>query len=111
MMKFRSLQFSQSPEPAGKVLVLLNKFWLGLSICALMLFSSLVVAQAQSAHGNEITPPSVPPGSGLEIDAGNVPFLLGHGDGTQNYFCAPCDPTKVNLTPKGQLCSTMTGAN
>jgi len=95
MMKFRSLQFNQqSPETAGKVRMLLNKFWLCMSICALVLFSNLVVAQAQSARGNEIIPPSVPPG--LEIDAGNVPFLIGHGDGTQNYVCAPCDPATPN---------------
>ena len=97
MMKFRNLQFNQqSPETAGKVRMLLNKFWLCMSICALVVFSNLVVAQAQNARGNEIIPPSVPPGSGLEIDAGNVPFLLGHGDGTQNYVCAPCDPTNAN---------------
>lgn len=72
----------------------MNKLRLWLSIFALMLFSNLAVAQAQSASANEITPPSVP--DGLGVEPGNVPFLVGHADGTQNYFCAPCDPTKPN---------------
>jgi hypothetical protein len=105
MQKFLSLQ-----QPAGKIDVLKNKLWLLVSILGLMLFSSLVVAQAQTPKGDEITPPAVPPG--LEIDPGNVPFLLGHGDGTQNYVCAPCDPTTANcpvgvkftlFTPKATL--------
>ena len=95
MKKFRSSQFrQQSPTLKGQILVLINKFWMGLSICALVLFSNLVIVHAQGARGNEIVPPSVPPG--LEIDEGNVPFLVGHGDGTQNYVCAPCDKTLAN---------------
>ena len=95
MRKSCSLQLSQrSPKPAEKILPRINKLGLWLSIFGLMLISNLIVAQAQNARGDEITPPSVP--AGLEIDPGNVPFLLGHGDGTQNYVCAPCDPTKAN---------------
>ena len=37
-------------------------------------------------------PPSVPAGIGVE--PGNEVFLVGHGRGTQNYVCSPCDPTR-----------------
>jgi len=32
-------------------------------------------------------PPSLPPGSGIQVTDGSVPFLLGHATGTQNYTC------------------------
>lgn len=90
MKKFTNLQFGQrGPKPAR-----MNKLRLWLSIFGLMLFSNLAVAQAQSVRANEVTPPSVP--AGLDVEPGNVPFLLGHAEGTQNYVCAPCDPTKAN---------------
>lgn len=54
----------------------------------------LMVSLPQLAHAqNSISPPIAP---GLEVEAGNEPFLLGRGVGTQNYVCAPCDPTKAN---------------
>ena len=88
MKELRALQLSQ-------ILARVSKLWLALSILGVMLVSNMCVAQAQNArHSNEIPVPSVPPG--LDIDSGNVPFLLGHADGTQNYVCSPCDPTKAN---------------
>src|SRR5262249_52640149 len=40
------------------------------------------------AHAAQVTPPPVP--TALEVEAGNRPFLEGHGVGTQNYICLPC---------------------
>ena len=55
----------------------------------------LMVSLPQLAHAQDIiSPPIVPPG--LEVEEGNEVFLLGRGVGTQNYVCAPCDPTKAN---------------
>ena len=36
---------------------------------------------------DRLNPPRVP--AGLEVEAGNEPFLVGHADGTQNYICLP----------------------
>jgi hypothetical protein len=90
MKKFTNLQFGQRIRKPARM----NRPWLWLSLLGLMLFSNFVVAQAQSARGNEITPPSVP--AGLDVEPGNVPFLVGHADGSQNYVCSPCDPTKAS---------------
>ena len=44
------------------------------------------------AHAGHVTPPTVP--ETIKVPAGNTPFLLGHGVGTQNYICLPCpNPT------------------
>src|SRR4029453_17297842 len=54
-----------------------------------------MVSLPQLAHAQDsISPPIVP--AGLDVEAGNEVFLLGRGVGTQNYVCAPCDPTKPN---------------
>ena len=37
------------------------------------------------AHAANPSPPTVPPA--IQVPAGNVPFLLGHATGTQNYTC------------------------
>ena len=44
-------------------------------------------ALPHAAHAQTVTPPSVP--AGLEVEAGNEAFLLGHGVGSQNYVCQP----------------------
>jgi hypothetical protein len=62
--------------------------------CATALAVGFMVSRPQPAHAQKITPPPVP--TGIEVEAGNEVFLLGHGVGTQNYVCAPCDPTKPN---------------
>lgn len=41
----------------------------------------------QPALADHVTPPSVP--FDLQVEAGNVPFLVGHAFGTQNYICLP----------------------
>ncbi len=37
------------------------------------------------AFAGTITPPSVP--ARIQVPAGNIPFLVGHATGTQNYTC------------------------
>jgi uncharacterized protein DUF3455 len=44
-------------------------------------------ALPRAASAQSITPPPVP--ANLEVPAGNEPFLLGRGVGTQNYVCVP----------------------
>ena len=39
------------------------------------------------AHAAVLPPPGVP--DAIKVPAGNVPFLLGHATGTQNYTCKP----------------------
>jgi len=46
----------------------------------------MLTTGVRAAHADEITPPQVP--DGLGVEDGNVPFLIGHGIGTQNYVCA-----------------------
>jgi Protein of unknown function (DUF3455) len=36
-------------------------------------------------HADNVTPPTVP--TDIQVGAGNVPFLVGHATGTQNYTC------------------------
>ena len=64
--------------------------------CATALAVGFMVSLPQPAQAQKITPPPVP--AGIEVEAGNEVFLLGHGVGTQNYVCAPCDTTKPNCT-------------
>lgn len=52
--------------------------------------SATVPAKAAAQHGSDglsIKPPHVP--ENLRVEKGFVPFLEGHGDGTQNYVCKP----------------------
>lgn len=48
---------------------------------------ALAIAQPYSAHAQTVTPPPVP--TDIRVPAGNQAFLIGHGDGTQNYVCSP----------------------
>jgi hypothetical protein len=54
---------------------------------AAALAAAFVVSLLQPARAGEITPPPVPPN--LEIEEGNIAFLVGHAAGTQNYVCLP----------------------
>ena len=49
--------------------------------------AAAAMAIAPRAHAEEIVVPAVP--FNLTIDDGFVPFLVGHGEGTQNYICLP----------------------
>ena len=73
--------------------------------CVTTLAMAFTLALPLAAHAQSLTPPSVPPG--LEVDAPNQPFLLGHGVGTQNYECQPVGPLGrvdwVLFTPQANL--------
>jgi uncharacterized protein DUF3455 len=48
---------------------------------------ALTMALPLAAHAQSVTPPPVP--AGIQVPEGNQAFLIGHGDGTQNYVCSP----------------------
>ena len=56
---------------------------------ALITSLAMAVALATSARAEEVIPPQVP--SSLTVPSGNVPYLVGHAVGTQNYACVPTD--------------------
>jgi len=58
-----------------------------LIVCATAAATAFAVALPQAARADQIIVPPVP--VEVAVDAGNVPFLLGHGFGTQNYVCLP----------------------
>jgi hypothetical protein len=47
------------------------------------------------AHAAVLSPPSVP--NDIKVPAGNVPFLLGHATGTQNYTCQPSSTSSTGF--------------
>jgi hypothetical protein len=57
--------------------------------CIPILGLSLLCALPLGAQAQTVTPPTVPPG--LEVEAPNQAFLVGHAFGTQNYECQPVD--------------------
>ncbi len=59
------------------------------TFAAFMLFTLAVVTMAASlaAAGQTVTPPPVP--ENLEIEEGNVAYLMAHAVGTQNHICLP----------------------
>jgi hypothetical protein len=57
--------------------------------CIRVMGVSLLCALPHAAQAQTVTPPVVPPG--LEVDAPNQAFLVGHAFGTQNYECQPVD--------------------
>lgn len=70
---------------------------LPIGVIGLMIIFTLVGLRAevaQAASGDTITPPPFP--TDIQVEQGNEAYLLGRGVGTQNYVCAPCDPTKAN---------------
>ena len=74
--------------------------------CATALAAAATVSLAHgnhSDHGDEITVPPVP--ANIQVSAGNRPFFVGHGVGTQNYVCLPSGTTfKYTLfTPQATL--------
>ncbi len=52
-----------------------------------LVVAALAVWQPQPARADNLTPPAVP--DGLQVDAPNTLFLVGHAYGTQNYVCVP----------------------
>ena len=49
--------------------------------------AAFTVGLPRAAHADDVTPPPVP--DNLKVGAGNVPFLVCHAIGTQNYVCGP----------------------
>jgi Protein of unknown function (DUF3455) len=74
--------------------------------CITVLGTVFTLAVPAAAHAQVVTPP-VP--AGLEVPAGNVPFLLGRGVGTQNYECQPANTIGqvawILFTPQATLFS------
>jgi Protein of unknown function (DUF3455) len=58
-----------------------------LTACAAALAMAFAVALPGQAHAENILVPPVP--GNIAVRAGNEPFLVGHGIGTQNYVCLP----------------------
>jgi hypothetical protein len=60
---------------------------------------------AQPAYAHRVVAPAVP--YSLRVPDGNVVFLEGHGDGTQNYVCSPSGAgfAWVLFTPEATLSS------
>jgi hypothetical protein len=58
-----------------------------LTACATALAVAFAVALPQPAYADDVTPPAVP--ANINVPAGNEPFLVGRGVGTQNYVCLP----------------------
>jgi hypothetical protein len=71
-----------------------TKFLTAMKLCSIVLLTSFVAASAsaQTSADGSITPPPVP--TDVQVEEGNVAFLVGHATGTQNYSCLPCDPRK-----------------
>ena len=57
------------------------------AIYAVAVASAFALMMPQAAWADDIVVPPVP--ANIAVEAGNVPFLLGHGVGTQNYVCLP----------------------
>jgi hypothetical protein len=84
--------------------------------CCLMAFLTFFIvapAQAQTpaaasteASTDRLTPPSVP--NDIKVEPGNELFLVGHGVGTQNYVCLPCDTSKPGCPASGVAFSLFT---
>jgi uncharacterized protein DUF3455 len=48
---------------------------------------ALTIALPHAVLAQSVTPPPVP--ANIQVPEGNQAFMLGHGDGTQNYVCSP----------------------
>jgi uncharacterized protein DUF3455 len=55
--------------------------------CVTVVGMAFTFVMPHLAHAQVVTPPVVP--AGLEVDAPNEAFLVGHAVGTQNYVCQP----------------------
>src|SRR5262245_10615128 len=56
--------------------------------CTTAFAVGLMVSLLQLAHAHNMPPPDVP-GGNLKVKDGNLPILVGHATGTQNYVCKP----------------------
>jgi hypothetical protein len=51
------------------------------------LAAAFVMVVPVPALAGQVTPPPVP--DAIKVETGNVPYLVGHAIGTQNYICLP----------------------
>lgn len=58
--------------------------------------AAAAMALAMPAHADPVWVPPVP--TNIAVGAGFIPFLLGHGEGTQNYVCLPTSTGGVAFT-------------
>ena len=65
----------------------LSRISLGKHARTLTAALALLALTPAFAHAAKPSPPVVP--STIQAPVGNVPFLLGHATGTQNYICQP----------------------
>lgn len=80
-------------------------------LASIPLMVALATTATQSAYGHDrdrgdrISQPAVP--ATIQVPEGNVPFLLGHARGTQNYVCLPSGATFAwsLFTPQATLFS------
>ena len=78
------------------------------AVYATALAASLMAALPQDARAARIEVPAIP--DNLVLPAGNHPYLLGHGVGTQNYVCSPSVSSSTGVayvlfTPQATLFS------
>lgn len=65
---------------------------------------AFTISSPQPVYADDvITPPPVP--ANIQVPAGNVPYLVGHAAGTQNYVCLPSGDTfrYTLFTPQATL--------
>ena len=60
---------------------------ISLMACVTGLAVALILAPAQPAHADAVTPPAMP--TNIQVPAGHKAVLVGHAVGTQNYICLP----------------------
>jgi hypothetical protein len=72
---------------------------------AVVLALAFALALRQPAYADDVRPPPVP--ANIQVAPGNVPFLVGHAVGTQNYVCVPAGSgvAFVLSTPQATLFS------
>jgi len=89
MLAAINLNFSRK----GKTTVeIKTKFMIAMQSCLIVLLTSFAAASARAQTSAAIIPPLVPPE--IRVPAQNEVFFVGHGVGTQNYVCLPCDQSR-----------------
>lgn len=75
----------------------------GACTAALAVASMLSLSQPTYAHNDTVRPPEVP--QDIKVPEGNVAFLKGRAEGTQNYACSPSGTgfAWVLFTPEATL--------
>src|SRR5262249_18857624 len=91
MLAAINLNFSMKEKTTVKTK---TKFLIAMQLFSFLLLTSFAAAaaSAQTSTAASITPPPVP--AEIQVPEGNEVFFVGHGVGTQNYSCLPCDPSK-----------------